>query len=50
MEKRAGRNSTTTTVVPLSDPDRREEIARMLSGAQITDEARAAANRLMASS
>ncbi|RKQ70583.1 DNA repair protein RecN [Oceanibaculum indicum] len=50
VEKRAGRDSTTTTVVPLSDPDRREEIARMLSGAQITDEARAAANRLMASS
>ena len=50
VEKRAGRDSTTTTVVPLSDPDRREEIARMLSGAEVTDEARAAANRLMASS
>lgn len=31
----------------LSDPERREEIARMLAGAQITDEARAAAERLM---
>lgn len=50
VEKRAGRDATTTTVVPLNDPDRREEIARMLSGAEITDEARAAANRLMASS
>jgi DNA repair protein RecN (Recombination protein N) len=36
--------------VPLGDGERREEIARMLSGAEVTDEARAAANRLMASS
>lgn len=48
VEKRAGRDQTTTTVVPLSDGDRREEIARMLSGAEITNEARAAADRLMA--
>ncbi|WP_439515419.1 DNA repair protein RecN [Oceanibaculum nanhaiense] len=47
VEKRAGRDATTTTVVPLGDGERREEIARMLSGAEITDEARAAANRLM---
>ena len=47
VEKRAGRDTTTTTVVPLGDGERREEIARMLSGAEVTDEARAAADRLM---
>jgi DNA repair protein RecN (Recombination protein N) len=31
----------------LSDDERGEEIARMLSGASVTDEARAAARRLM---
>jgi DNA repair protein RecN (Recombination protein N) len=36
-----------TRVAPLDAPARREEIARMLSGANITDEARAAADRLM---
>lgn len=36
-----------TGVVPLDAGDRREEIARMLSGADITDEARAQAVRLM---
>ena len=36
-----------TTVVPLSENDRLEEIARMLSGAQITDEARRAAQKLL---
>ena len=39
--------ATTTTVVPLDDARRREEIARMLSGAVITDEARAAASVLI---
>jgi DNA repair protein RecN (Recombination protein N) len=38
----------TTVVHELPGPDRREEIARMLSGAQITEEARAAADRLIA--
>lgn len=37
-----------TTVRVLTPPERREEIARMLSGAQITDAARAAADELMA--
>jgi DNA repair protein RecN (Recombination protein N) len=37
-----------TKVHALSDDERREEIARMLSGAAVTDEARAAARRLMA--
>jgi len=36
-----------TSVAPLEDHHRLEEIARMLSGATITDEARAAAARLM---
>jgi DNA repair protein RecN (Recombination protein N) len=40
---------TTTRVEELSPDERREEIARMLAGARITDEARAAADRLMAS-
>jgi DNA repair protein RecN (Recombination protein N) len=36
-----------TKVTALDDKGRREEIARMLSGATVTDEARAAADRLM---
>jgi DNA repair protein RecN (Recombination protein N) len=36
-----------TRVVPIADGVRREEIARMLAGATITDEARAAAQRLL---
>ena len=40
-------DSTTTAVVPLSPEHRREEIARMLAGAKITDEARAAADSLI---
>ncbi|RYE00612.1 MAG: DNA repair protein RecN [Sphingomonadales bacterium] len=38
---------TRTGVTPLDNAQRREEIARMLSGAQITDEARAQAERLI---
>jgi DNA repair protein RecN (Recombination protein N) len=38
---------TRTGVRTLSDTERREEIARMLSGAEITDEARAQAVRLL---
>jgi len=34
--------------VPLDEPKRREEVARMLSGADVTDEARKAAERLIA--
>ncbi len=37
---------TRTHVKPLDEAARREEIARMLAGSEITDEARAAANRL----
>ena len=39
---------TRTAVVPLSANERREEIARMLSGADVTDEARAQAAVLLA--
>jgi DNA repair protein RecN (Recombination protein N) len=39
---------TRTGVVLLDDDARREEIARMLSGAEVTDEARAQAGKLMA--
>ncbi len=37
-----------TSVTPLAALERREEIARMLAGARITEEARAAASRLLA--
>ncbi|MEW6123343.1 MAG: DNA repair protein RecN [Pseudomonadota bacterium] len=37
----------TTRVAPLTDTHRREEIARMLAGATVTAEARAAADRLL---
>lgn len=43
----AGSDRVATRVTILEDDARREEIARMLSGAQITDEARAAAGRLL---
>ncbi|PNU02866.1 DNA repair protein RecN [Novosphingobium guangzhouense] len=38
---------TRTSVTPLTDAERKEEIARMLSGAEVTDEARAQADRLL---
>jgi DNA repair protein RecN (Recombination protein N) len=38
---------TRTSVQALDEAKRREEIARMLSGAQVTDEARAQALRLL---
>jgi DNA repair protein RecN (Recombination protein N) len=40
-------NRVATRVVSLEETPRREEIARMLAGATITDEARAAAKRLL---
>lgn len=43
----AGRQVTRTDVQPLDEGGRREEIARMLSGADITAEARAQADRLL---
>jgi DNA repair protein RecN (Recombination protein N) len=45
--KRSAGQQVATQVSQLSAGDRREEIARMLSGAEITEEARAAAERLI---
>jgi DNA repair protein RecN (Recombination protein N) len=47
IEKSHGEDGTRTTVRKLSAEERREEIARMLSGASITAEARAQASRLL---
>ena len=43
----AGEETVATRVSHLDEPDRREEIARMLAGQTVTDEARAAAERLI---
>jgi DNA repair protein RecN (Recombination protein N) len=48
--KRMTGKQVATQVSQLSAGDRREEIARMLSGAEITEEARAAAERLIGTS
>jgi DNA repair protein RecN (Recombination protein N) len=48
VEKRQAQARTLTRVAELSADERREEIARMLSGSAITAEARAAAASLMA--
>jgi DNA repair protein RecN (Recombination protein N) len=48
MEEVGGKSARMVTrVAPLSSRSRREEIARMLSGASVTDEARAQADRLL---
>ena len=47
IEKSHGAEGTRTTVRRLSADERQEEIARMLSGAAVTDEARAQAARLL---
>jgi len=47
IEKNHGPDGTRTSVRKLSADERREEIARMLSGASITEEARAQASRLL---
>lgn len=47
VEKRQTKDATLSTVVALSPDDRIDEIARMLSGDRITDEARAAARALL---
>ena len=47
IEKSTDGTVTRTTVHKLSEDERREEIARMLSGAAITDEARAQAAKLL---
>src|SRR5471030_891612 len=48
IRKTTTKNSASTDVLALDAKGRREEIARMLSGAEVTAEARAAADRLMA--
>jgi DNA repair protein RecN (Recombination protein N) len=47
VEKRQTKDATLSTVIGLPDGDRVDEIARMLSGDRITDEARAAAKALL---
>ncbi|MFK7763754.1 MAG: DNA repair protein RecN [Roseobacter sp.] len=47
VEKQVSRGMTTSTVVPLPDEERVDEIARMLSGDTITQEARGAARALL---
>jgi DNA repair protein RecN (Recombination protein N) len=47
VEKRTVKGKIATATTPLDDAERREEIARMLSGAVVTDEARAAADKLL---
>jgi DNA repair protein RecN (Recombination protein N) len=47
VAKREADNLAITDVDRLDEPARREEVARMLSGREITDEARAAAGRLL---
>lgn len=47
IAKTAGETATVTSVRALAGSERREEIARMLAGATVTDEARAAADRLI---
>ncbi len=48
VEKQVSGDMTTSTVIPLGAQDREGEIARMLSGDTVTDEARAAARALLA--
>jgi DNA repair protein RecN (Recombination protein N) len=47
VAKRAAKGSTVTSAEPLDEAERIEEIARMLAGARVTDEARAAAKSLL---
>ncbi|APX11828.1 DNA repair protein RecN [Tateyamaria omphalii] len=47
VEKKVAKGMTTSQVVPLAAPDRVDEIARMLAGDTITDEARGAARALL---
>lgn len=47
ISKAVKKGAAVTDVVPLSAAEREEEVARMLSGAAVTDEARAAARKLL---
>jgi DNA repair protein RecN (Recombination protein N) len=44
----SGGKRVVTKILPLDNAKRREEVARMLAGAEVTDEARKAADRLIA--
>ena len=48
IKKTTTKTAASTDVLPLDSKGRREEIARMLSGAEVTAEARAAADKLLA--
>ena len=48
VEKSVSGDVTTSNVVPLNAAQRVDEIARMLSGDSVTDEARGAAAKLLA--
>lgn len=48
VQKQVTDGMTTSTVVALSAAEREDEIARMISGAEVTEAARAAANELLA--
>ncbi len=50
LVSKTGRKKVITSIMPLSPDERTEEIARMLSGAKVTSEARAAAAKLLAAS
>lgn len=47
VEKLVRKGETHTNVRPLNVSERKEELARMLAGSEVTDEARGAARRLM---
>lgn len=47
VAKISGDNVVRTLIDPLDEAARREEVARMISGAEVTDEARAQANKLL---
>jgi DNA repair protein RecN (Recombination protein N) len=47
VAKTASKSAARATIAPLDAPARAEEVARMLSGASVTNEARAAAARLL---
>ena len=48
ISKSGGKNKVSTGIAEMDRGARKEEIARMLAGATVTDEARAAAERLLA--
>ena len=50
LSLRPSRMTVVTAVAELTGAERREEIARMLAGAEVTNEARAAADTLIAGS